>query len=580
MSINTLGQRYGLSPTTLAGLAQIKGEVPAAQTIDIDEWAADAEDSRHNPYGAPAPAAVNEPTPAGPHGWKFENGRAVDGPVGSGYEAGPKVDPSAPQGPADAQDFPTVRTLSASPEVLPAGYGAGPARTTPAHWQPNTSSVQRESTQYDPEQLGSYGEYKDAGAGLGLLAGDARLEATQRNAQADALYAAAHTAASQRAAERLEVIQQQKAAYVRDERAKLDKLANEVATSKVDYNEAWGGTLGRVMGAIAVGLGQFGASLRGGPNTAWQIVKEGIDSRVAAQKEGIAAKGKMLERRQSLFDRNLAAFGDRERAVLATKIQYLDQVSGMVEGQKALAKSKDAEAAAFDLQKRIMDERAATADHFLDLTKQKTVEQDTEKYVAAQTGGPGQKGKEGLYVPTLGGYARDEKTAQTLNNKGSLRMQMTENMREISELMERAKGLNSVTSPLEVAEIDKRIEALVNDTLTKNTVIEGQGAMSKDDKEVAAAAKQLTGLSVQGRPNFMIDKQQQRVKESAARVLKHHRLDGEANGIQVGTEVYRQGPSGPEPVRVLEGRNKIVTKNTEGYDDLVQKPKGVPQGRR
>jgi hypothetical protein len=593
--VSKLGAMYDLSPEAVAQLAAIQGTKPdplATPALDAVKGYVPGASAEAAATGNPIIAQAKDL--AGTPVWKRaeEMGRSIASSGALGGVPALLVKPPAPeaakpgaaagdtslQGPA-TDNFPTVKTdygdAVANGQAVPMSAGV-----RPAHWSPSTEKVSREGYELDPTALESMGVARDAAAGHGLLAADNRHQAATIEAEADAEAAKAKLVANQMGRQRLAELQAEKEAYESREMRNLQSLATQ-ARAKVNPDAIWEGERGglaKVMTALAIGMGQFGAMMRGGPNTAWQIVQHQIDTNIDAQKQKIANAKDAFTLQSNLYARNLQAFGDKERAVLATRMNYLDQVQNMLDMKRAEAKGNIADANYHDLQQKVLNERAGAEKEFLDLTKVKASEELTNKYHEAQAVGVGgQKGKDPLYVPTLGGYARDAETAQKLNNKGALRMQMTQNMKEIHGLMEKAKGLNSVQNFRELQDIEERIQGLVNDTLTKNTVIEGQGAMSKDDKEVAAAAKSLADLKVRGTLNSNIDRQQKRVWDASVRVMEHHRLDGEANGIQVGTEQYRMGPNGPEPVRVLAGRNKTVSKNTEAYDDLVSPPKGVPK---
>lgn len=588
--MNTLGPRFGLSPATMAGLAQIAGSKPPVFP----------EDELKGPPGAPvgpdgltdaeraagvrALGGGGEPIAAASNPSKDPNWNPeVEKQKAEQMEADKALAGATPQGPGAPQDFPTVRSFS--PTAGGVAAPAGPTRVVPAHWQPGTHAVSMQRGM-NPDELEPGQQMRDAGAGLGLEAGDKRLEAAQRAAQADGLYAAARTYATQQANERIAALNQQRDAYVQQERQKLEKLATD-AQAKIDPKAYWQdkGTLGKIGAAIAIGLGQFGASMKGGPNGALQIIQAGIDRNIAAQQANIAQAGKAYDIKSNLYARNLQEFGDKERAILATKINYLDQVAGMVDAQKAVAKSVDADAAALDLKKRIFDERAQYADQFAKLTHTQVAEQQNEHFVPTQVvgGAPGQKGLEDRYVPTLGGYARSSAVAEKINAKGAVRMQMSENLRQIHSLMDEAKKLSSSNPKeyLRLKEIDEQIQSLTADTLQQSNVMRGQGAMSEGDKAVTEQARALKGVSVQFKPNMTIERYQRNIKQNAERLLEEHRLEGEANGIQVGTEEYATDPRTGQkvPVAVRAGRNKTVTKNTEGYDDLVQAPKGEVKKR-
>ncbi len=483
---------------------------------------------------------------------------------------------ATPQGPAGDDGFPTYRDLSnAPPGMSPGGVPSGPMRVSPAHWQPGTRSESTQRNEFNPDLLNSGAYHRDVAAGHRMIEGDLRLEAAQQQGQAEAVYAASHAAASQQAAARTAQIQQQREAYVVREKEKLEQLSLK-AQEQVDPEAAKGPSGAQLFAAIAIALGEFGASLRGGTNTALQIVNGNIDRRIAAQKANIDNANKALGAEQSLYKDSLAEFGDKERAALATKVQYLDQVKAMADQQYAASKNTQNEAQYHAFVAGVNDERAKAADDLAKLTGVQVATQGNEHYVPTTVvgGAGGAKGKEALYVPSLGGYARDAETARKLNTHGTYRTQINEDLHEIHGLLNEAKKLNSVTDYGRMQEVRQRIDALKAGVLQKTTVLAEQGAMSKGDQGVAEARSALESMD----PQLKTEAQLSRMQKGLASVAKSHqrdaRLEGESNGVQLGREEYRAGVNGPEAVARLAGQNKVVTKKTESVEDLLEKPKG------
>lgn len=588
--IGRLGELYGLSPETMTGLSQIQGGPSPgpgpAPVINVPEQViGDAPDDDGsfgfgNPYSDPAVAPA-KPEPGQQKYALDSHGYAITENTTPGDIAKRTGQADAPmelQGPAQ-DSFPTVRSATGSPGIGGSTAG-GPSYTVPAHWQPGTSSVSSQRSMMDPEAMDRAATDRDIAQGHGMLAADGKLEAAKQAGMADAVYAGAHQLVAKQTQDQIQAIEDRKTAYVAEQKQKLSDLS--AATQKqIDPNGLWAerGTGARVGAALMIGLGQFASMASGrGTNAALQIVNENIDRNIAAQRANIDNAHRNLDSAQGLYARNLAAFGDEKQAVLATKAMYLDGVAAMADTQRAKAGITDAEAMNHDFIRGIYDRRAAIEDDLAKASAIHFAEQSNKHYVPAQRGGGvGEKGKESLYVPTLGGYARDEKSATKLNEKGALRMQIGENMRQIHGLMEEAKGLSSTTDYSRLKQIDEQIQQATDDALTKNTVLEGQGAMSAADRDVAAQAKALKGVSVQFTRDSVIARQQENIKKAALGMLEHHRIEGEGYGVQKGNEQYVQGPNGPQAVRRLQGRNAMPSKNTQAVDDLVQQPKGQAQ---
>lgn len=586
--VGRLGQLYGLSPATMTGLANIQG-VPAPPAPAPVDAPPEGDYGYGNPYSDPAMKPGGAPAPGGgvirANGKDYRIGAVDDGgylvtenttPEDIIKRTGQGAQPAQIQGPA-VDSFPTVK--SAEPAAaMGHAPSASPSYTIPAHWQAGGHSVSSQRSMLDPNAMEEADYNRSVSDGQRLIAGDKRLEAAQQAGLADAVQASAHAMIAKQTQDKIATIDAKRDAFVAGRMRKLEELS--AATQRqINPDQLFQekGTAARVGAALMIGLGQFASMASGrGSNAALQIVNDAIDRNIAAQKEDINNAHRRLSNEQNIYAQNLAAFGDERQAVLATKAMYLDAVSAMADVQKAKAGLTQADAANHEMLGGLFAQRAEQAKELAKMSAVHFNENSTEHFVPAQHvgGAVGDKGKEALFVPTLGGYARDEKAASELNKKGALRMQIGENMRQINGLLEEAKGLSSATSPLRLRQIDEQIQQLTDDALTKNTVLEGQGAMSASDKEVAAQAKGLKDLKVTWTPDAIISRRQENLKKAALGVLEQHRLEGESYGVQRGTEQYVQGPNGPVAVRRLQGRNAMPSKNTQAVDDLVQPPKG------
>jgi len=92
---------------------------------------------------------------------------------------------------------------------------------------------------------------------------------------------------------------------VREQEAftKVDRLAKDFASSKVDPDHIWKekGTGAHVLSAIGIALGAIGQAIGGGPNTAMQIVQGAIDRDIQAQRDTISAKGQAIEQARGAY---------------------------------------------------------------------------------------------------------------------------------------------------------------------------------------------------------------------------------------------------------------------------------------
>ena len=296
-----------------------------------------------------------------------------------GFASGAVHLPAVPKG-AGQIDMSAAGGAGPGPKEPSGGHtpSAPGLQVIPGGWQHGSRG---ESVQHgvNPERLKEGQYYRDVAAGQGLLAGDAHLKGAQQQAQADVAYAAAHAKAAEDAAAQMQRLQHEKEMYIAGEHEKLNVL-NTAAQAQIDPEAAKGSHASQLVGAIAVALNQFGAALTGGPNTALQIVNANIDRNLKAQSDNIAIAGRAADREQSLYRQNLEAFGDKERAVLATKMQYLDQAKAIADQKYAAAKSSMNEAAYHEFIQGLNDKKAELADQFGIRTEDRHTSQSHDVY--------------------------------------------------------------------------------------------------------------------------------------------------------------------------------------------------------
>ncbi len=417
--LGRLGELYGLSPATLSGLADIAGvQSPLYPKNDLDPDYPGAGPQNVPPTYAnstpePAPAAPAPAAPAQPY--VVRNGQVI--PVEAPPAAAPTqgdtwqdryarstyVSPYkiAEQQAAKEQGGDDAKAVAPANDNAPAAAAPGvavastpavaaaPAVTIPAHMQPFSQSV---STQrpLDPESALEGRFYRQDAAGQRILAADKEAEAAAHRGVADAAYAYGQTMASQHFGAELEKNRQDREAFVKSEHAKLEQLA-AAAQKQVDpdYWKAHGGKFPEVLAAISIALGAFGSAMTKTPNAAWEMLKAKMDANIDAQKTNIANAREAYGVRSNLYLRNLEAFGDKDRAILATKAQFLEQLGGMVKQQYAAAQGTANDATYRALMAKIADERADAAYEF-NARSGVIAQQSTDRYVPAQTiGGAG-----------------------------------------------------------------------------------------------------------------------------------------------------------------------------------------------
>ena len=114
--------------------------------------------------------------------------------------------------------------------------------------------------------------------------------------------------------------------------------AKAARDARLDPKKAFGDGAGGIIAALAVGFGQIGASLSGGPNVALNIVNKQIDESMRAQEAEMKAKG-------ADADNMLARLKDQTGSLQAAKLAY--KQAGLAYAQNQMDKlgpaAKDSE---------------------------------------------------------------------------------------------------------------------------------------------------------------------------------------------------------------------------------------------
>lgn len=375
-------------------------------------------------YGPPAPNASSASTPPPDPGGNFGPPTATElqqyGASPTEAAAAQRYNAPGPM-PAQSATNPTKADPKWTPEAEAArtatanapppdqgrvdeNYDAAPGRGSPghyvpSHWQPGTRS---ETIQHgiDESKLQPGQKSREVALNYGQWAADDTRKAAEKEATADVAYAAAHQQAIQQHAAEQQRIANERQAYTIREHEKLASL-NTAAQQQVDPEAAKGSAGAQLFAAIGVALGQFGASINGGTNAALQIVNANIDRRIKAQEMNIANAHKSLSNEQSLYKDNLEAFGDRDRAALATKMQYLDQAKAVLDEQYAAAKSNRNEAQYHAMSEALANKKAEYQDQFGIRTADQVATQGNEHFVPGQTVGGGGASKDLQNLVTL-----------------------------------------------------------------------------------------------------------------------------------------------------------------------------------
>lgn len=481
-----LGSYYNLSPATIAALSAKAGAGPAPDPDSPEAWAA-AQNQAATAAGLP-PLAPGAPmaSVAGTYATPSNNPKTEGTAPNLQLYGGPLGDPGAD----DSKKAPLSNVAPTVPvneaqSTASAFAPASPAVTLPAHWQPGSHSVSVQQG-LPTEALQEGRIEREIGFRKSYQAANDHLEAAKIQADADGVYAAQRAAIAKQANDQMQAIQVRKQKYVADEHAKLESL-NAEAQKKIDPDEAFYGTGGKIASAIMIGLGQFASMWKGGSNAALQIVNSSIHDTVDRQKANVANARGALSDRMSMYRDNLDAFGDQERAALATKMQLLDQVGALAEAKRSGAKSLEADAAHSDFLGQIYRERAKYADQFGELTSAKVAEQENEHFVPAQsiggTGGSVPK-REGNLATLSDGTTfvmPNEDAAKKAIDKIQVLDKLQRNNNEILRLREHATRLDPLLNKTEYDASVLQLRDLGEQKVALTSLALGQGVVKEEE---------------------------------------------------------------------------------------------------
>ncbi len=589
MAVGDFLAGLNLDPGTAAKLAAMTGGAPPGGAPPVPA-----------PYGPPNDAPMGPPnddginagpvTPAEAEHYNASpaeragiarNNKAVELNVNP---ANPVLNPRTPgeqaQVEQEAEDkAPALRPPPDAEGDAEPGMMSSPGHYVGARWVPGSRSM---TTQHgiDESKLAPGQKERSTATEYAQWASQDIEHAAAKEAQGDVAYAAAHAQAVEQHAAEQARIQNEKQAYTIREHEKLDTLA-QAAQAQIDPEAAKGSSGAQLFAALAVGLGTFGSSITGGPNTALQIVNANIDRRISAQQSNINNAHKALSNEENLYKANLEAFGDKDRAALATKMQYLDQAKAQLDQVYAGAKSNRNDAQYHAMQEGILNKKAEYLDQFGVLTADRVATTGNEHYAPAHMEGGGAsvgtKGKEELYVPSLHIYARTKEEAKELR-ANSARTQNT--VREL----ERAQGIiaeaKQTSDPRKIAELQRELKGVAARAAVTATVKEGQGAMSEGDRLISESGLGLAdiNLGLMNRANPLSPSLDSDSRIIGKAMKAHQQEFGRMGaGQQRGREVYVRDPvtGKVEARQVLSGSSTPDRNKVDDLSDKIEKPKGV-----
>lgn len=122
-------------------------------------------------------------------------------------------------------------------------------------------------------------------------------------------------------------------------------MMEDIRSSKVDPDHFFGtgaeGAFKRVATVLAMAMGGYAAGLRGGPNMAAQIIEDGINRDIDAQKHEISKKQGLLEEHDKGYGQKLQQFGDERVAEAAERADKYSAAKALAESHIADAKTDE-----------------------------------------------------------------------------------------------------------------------------------------------------------------------------------------------------------------------------------------------
>jgi hypothetical protein len=275
----------------------------------------------------------------------------------------------APDAPAEAAEEPPFRMFS---EQMPdaahkAEKGAGGGRAGP--FQIGTDQRSGHTLLGRPVPK----EAKDAWDTAVKYRGDA-VDIAERGVEAEG---AARDAFFVRREQEMAAQQQRAEALAKQKQEALKALDDRVQ-SRLDEERSPGAianrTVSRVMSGIGMALGAYAATIRGGPNHAFEIYKQHIN-------EEAAALERQSRHEDNLYARMYRSFGDKEQALAATRAALHDRGALELAKIESTTKTAHGKAAAADMRAKNAAELGNQRDHIA------SVEANKEEVTQAQSRG-------------------------------------------------------------------------------------------------------------------------------------------------------------------------------------------------
>lgn len=325
------------------------------------------------PTAAPLPTGVGLILPTGV-------GRPEDiMPPGARVVPAPSAAPSAAPAPVAT----TPGTPPQSP-ALPMQLSYPPVQVVPGGWQSRERVVnpgEKIADDVKEEQLGALDTQLE---GQQIRQASQMQTAQKEREQLNALADAHNDFRAEQAAKQAKRDFAAEQARVRYETA-VDQAA-QIGDVNPNRFFAERGAGAQLLAIIGVALGQAGASINGGPNTAMQLIEGAIDRDMQAQRDNIAkAQGNVAASKGVLAEMR-GQFGDEQQAEAAAKDAMLANTEIRLKSLAAGAKSDEAKANAFELLSQLQMKRGMLKQQWGSIENDK-IEKESQRYTPTHTVG-------------------------------------------------------------------------------------------------------------------------------------------------------------------------------------------------
>lgn len=339
--------------------------------------------------------------------------------------------------------------------------------------------------------------------------------------------------AEEQRAQKTEQAEKSRQAVLKSYQEQADQLANEASASHVDANRYFKNesTFDKITRVIGMALGG-GLQAAGRGNPAADAINAAIARDIDEQKTNIALKGQASERARGLFGVAMQRFGDERAAEEATHRAYLTIAEKKLQRLALGSKNVQVQQRAEDLLAQLQEQKAQRLNQML-------------QYAPAGPAGGGGVGTGFLaggnpdaYIDLGNGSGIMARSAPEAEKLRDLQGRSAQVVDALGQLKAMDASASTVEKANPLSEYNRKRGSLIAQTEQNLTVLQGQGAMSKGDQEVAQNA--LGALSGMGK--FANNAS---VYDQAAHTVQHgvqNRLASQA-GMQV-KEVYVQNRKG------------------------------------